>query len=87
MIRCTEKVIPLNNCGNILPFGVGNVAGGEREGEISWAGCQREGEISWVGCQREGEISWAGCQRKGENFLGWVSEGGGDFSVSCMQEK
>ena len=47
MTRCTEKVIPLNNCtcGNILPFGVGNVAGGERE-EISRAGCQREGKIS-----------------------------------------
>ena len=53
MTRCTENVIPRNNCGNILPFGVGNVAGGEREGEISVAGCQREGEISRAGGERE----------------------------------
>ena len=55
----------VNNC-NILPFGIGNVAGDEREDEISRAGCQREGEISRAGCQREGEISRAGCQREEE---------------------
>ena len=69
MIRCTEKVIPLKNCGNILPFGVWNVAGGEREGEISWAGCQREGEISWVGCQREGEISRCPVRKKNDDYM------------------
>ena len=55
-------ILQYSNCGNILPFGVENVAWWK---ELSQAGCQREGEISRAGCERE-EISRAGCQREGE---------------------
>ena len=59
-------ILQYSNCGNILPFGVENVAWWK---ELSQAGCQMEGEISQAGCEREEEISRAGCQREGR-FLG-----------------
>ena len=78
MIWKTEKVIPLNNCGNILPFGVGNVAGGEREGEILGLGVRGRGRFLGLGVRGRGRFLGLGVRGRGR-FLGLGVRGRGRF--------